>query len=289
MDKGQHDGLDALLVLDGNQEAGLGAAAARVPTLVVMQRDSAAGAVKGREVRFGSSSALDTFLRGQVMVDPSESACCQLPAEAGDEILAAKAGDPIWLRRLTAGGACQVVGIPIPELREGEFLFEHLNGTRFMGLLPMMHFLRQVVKGGDWQAAAPRACLVFDDPSLYWRSYGFLDYRLLGAHSAKHGYCAAVATIPIDAWWVSSKVGAMFRSCHPRLSLLIHGNNHTFCELASKNGSTQLLELAAEARRRMERMKRRHQLQVQPIMEAPHGVNADGLFEHLLALGVMRR
>jgi hypothetical protein len=285
VERGQHDGLNALLVLDGNQEVGIGAAAARVPTLIVMRRANTSNAVVGREVRFGSSGALEACLRGQVMVDPDESPCWQLLAEAGDEVLAAKAGKPIWLRRVTAGGACQLVGIPIPVFREGEFLFEHLNGKRFLGLLPIMHFLRQVVKGGDWQAAAPRACFLFDDPSLYWHSYGFLDFRLLAAHSAKHGYCAAVATIPIDTWWVSSEAAALFRSCHPRLSLLIHGNNHTYRELASKNGSTQLLELAAEGRRRIERMERRHQLQVQPIMEAPHGVNADGLFEHLLALG----
>jgi hypothetical protein len=282
---GRQEGLDALLVLDGNRESWLKAPAATMPTLVVTQGTSTAESVLGQEVRFGSLSVLDACLRGQVMMEANESGCWELPAEAGDEVLATKAGYPVWIRRLTVGGPREWVGIPVPALHEGEFLFEHLNGQRFMGLLPIMHFLRQLVKGVDWQAGAPRACFVFDDPSLYWHSYGFLDFRLLASHSAKHAYSAAVATIPIDTWWVNSEVGATFRSCHPRLSLLIHGDNHTFCELASRTGSTQLLRLAAEARRRIERMARRHQLQVQLIMEAPHGVIADGLFEHLLALG----
>jgi len=44
-----------------------------------------------------------------------------------------------------------------------------------------------------------RAAIVFDDPNLRWRSYGYIDYRELLEHADAHGYHAAMAMIPLDA------------------------------------------------------------------------------------------
>jgi hypothetical protein len=170
-------------------------------------------------------------------------------------------------------------------LRPNEFLFQHLNGRRFMGLLPLLHFLRQVVRGIDWEGPSPRACFVFDDPNLHWRSYGFLNYRVLAAHAVRHNYCVSVATIPLDAWWVNAGVAATLRSCSPRISVLIHGNNHTAHEMLSQRNAVDRLALAAQAMRRMERLTRRHGISFLKIMEAPHGAIAADMLPHLLALG----
>jgi len=281
---GVFDGLDAAIILDGNVAAGL-AAAANGLRVLVLGKESEKHAISGSQpVCFGKTQDLEACLRNQVMAEKDGIGGCSIPCEAGDQILASRGKSAVWVKRPGGSGSCQLTGVPPPSLGKGEYLFEHLNGRRFMGLLPLMHFLRQVVKDIDWKSPAPRACFVFDDPSLYWRSYGFLDYRALAVHSAKHNYFAAVATIPLDAWWVNGRVAETLRSSHPRLSLLIHGNNHTRKELVSQRNGTTPIAIAAQALRRIDRLERRHGVSVTKIMEAPHGAVGKSFFAPLLAL-----
>ncbi|MBV8277072.1 MAG: hypothetical protein JO170_17695 [Verrucomicrobia bacterium] len=148
-----------------------------------------------------------------------------------------------------------------------------------------MNFLSQLVKQTNWRSSSLRACLVVDDPSLYLPSYGHLDFRRLADHAEQHNFFVSVATIPLDAWWVHGRVAEMFRSHYPRLSLLIHGNDHTARDMLLEKDSDVCLSVAAQALRRMERLQRAHQLEVLKIMEAPHGAIADSMFSHLLNLG----
>ena len=277
--------LDGLLVLNGDVAAGLAAAAKGVPSFVVTGEDRAAHLGAESEVRFGGSPYLDEYLRNQVMLDGDVGQLRPLSLQAGDEVLASKEGQPVWLCRPGGRAVCHWVGISPPPLQEGDFIFQHLSGRRFMELLPLLNFLRQVVKDVDWCSPAPRACFVFDDPSLYWRSYGFLDYRCLAANAAEHNYFVSVATVPLDTWWVNRAVANTFRSNSPRLSLLIHGNNHTSHELLAPHNGANPLALPAQAMRRMERLTCKHQLAFARIMEAPHGVVADSMFQDLLTLG----
>jgi hypothetical protein len=233
-----HDALDAVIVLDGNLTAGLAAAANGTPSYVVMGGHGEPDNAAGRPALFGTSTILEPCLRNQVMVvDREDTAIRPLVAQTGDEILASEAA-PIWLARPAGRGLCQAVNTSPPASLPNQFLFQHLNGRRFMGLLPLLHFLRQVVRGIDWEGPPSRACFVFDDPNLHWRSYGFLNYRVLAAHAVRHNYCASVATIPLDAWWVNAGVAVTLRSCSPRISVLIHGNNHTAHEMLSQRAGT---------------------------------------------------
>ena len=279
-----HNGLDAVIALDGNIAAGLAAAANGLPVLV-FGKECERRAVNGSQpVRFGETEDLTACLRNQVMTEKQDTGGCSIAVEAGDQIFASRAAGPVWVNRPGGLGSCQLAGVPPPSLVEGEHLFEHFNGRRFMGLLPLMHFLRQVVKDVDWQCPTTRACFVFDDPSLYWRSYGFLNYCTLAAHSIKHNYFASVATIPLDAWWANGRVVETLRSCHPRISLLIHGNNHTCGELVSQRNGATPLAIAAQALQRIERFERRHGVSVSKIMEAPHGAFGKSFYAPLLAL-----
>jgi hypothetical protein len=277
--------LDGLIVLDGDIPAGLAAAAEGLPAFVVADGSGPSGEAAAREVHFGNAACLDVSLRGRVMVDKSGSVSGPLAVQPGDEVLASADGDPVWLSRLRGRGACQVSGVPLPPLGEKEFLFQHLNGQQFMRLLPLMNFLRQLVKDADWQDSFSRACFVFDDPSFYRPSYGFLNYRLLAEHAAKHDFYVSVAAIPLDTWWVNRGVAATFRSLSPRLSILIHGNNHTAREMLLENNGADHLAAAAQAMRRMERLERRHGIALLKIMEAPHGAISNDTLQHLLALG----
>ena len=52
---------------------------------------------------------------------------------------------------------------------------------------------------------------MLDDPNLHWPTYGFLDYAALVGSAKKHNYHVAIATIPLDGWFVHSAVGQLFR------------------------------------------------------------------------------
>jgi hypothetical protein len=285
VDGRNHELLDALIVLDGNVTTGLAAAARGLPAYVVAARGDAPDAIAGGGVHFGSSASLNACLRHQVMDEREASAGNPLTFQPGDELLASQGGHPVWLNRPAGPGACQIAAFPLPLLRESEFLFQHFNSRRFMPLLTLMNYLQQLTKDVGWQAAPSPACFVFDDPSLYWRSYGFISFRRLAEFAEKHNFFAAVATIPLDTWWVNRGVAATFRAASPRLSLLIHGNNHTTREMLLQPNEAGHLAAAAQAMRRMERLERRHGIKYLKVMEAPHGALANDMFQHLLVLG----
>lgn len=280
-----HDVPDAIIIPDGRVSEGVAFAARGVPAYVVVSNDSQAARASAPELQFGKSECLDICLRGQTMIETEAGALPVLSVEPGDEVLAVKGGRPIWLNRRIGTGSCQIVTAPLPALAQKELLFQYLSGGRFIGLLPLVNFLRRLVRDVGWQDSPIQTCFIFDDPSLYWPSYGFLDYRLLAEHAANHGLFISVATIPLDTWWVNRDVAATFRSFSPRLSVIMHGNNHTANELVVEKAGARHLESAAQAMRRIERLELRHGLTGFKIMEAPHGAISHNMMGHLMALG----
>jgi hypothetical protein len=274
---------DGLIVLDGDVAAGSVAAESGTASYVVVEGGNPVN-VPMTEVRLGRSPLLDERLCDQVVHEGDVTAFGPLRSLPGDLVLASKGGHAIWLERPGGRGGCQLVAMAPPELRENEYLVEYFHGRRFLRLLPLMNFLRRLVKDVDWQAPTQHACLVLDDPSQYWPTYGFVNYRLLADHARQHNYYVAVATIPLDSWYVNSRVAAVFRSQNPRLSLVIHGNNHTRQEML-RQGYGSGLKTAAQALRRIDHLERKHGFSVSRIMESPHGAIAEGMFPLLLSLG----
>lgn len=285
VDVGQLESLDALVVLDGNLDVGVSAAARGLPSYVVVEGVTIATFCPALDVRFHNSDLLDRNLRGQVFQDEGLTALCPLKTQPGDEIVASVGEFPVWVARPHGLACCQLVAVAPPLLPPGQLLLCLLKAPGFTRLLPLFNFLINLVKEVDWRAAPLRACFIFDDPSLYRPTYGFLDYRLLARHAAQHNYYASVAVVPLDTWWVNSCVSEIFRSSSPRLSILIHGNNHTSLELLScGNASTRLL-LGAQALRRMDRLEFQHQTPCDKVMEPPHAAITYDMFEDLLSLG----
>jgi len=240
-------------------------------------------------VKFGSSRSLNPSLREQVLEDAELREFLPLAPRAGDEVLASSGGQPIWILRGTGAGSVHWVGaLPLP-LLEDQCLWERFRAGCFMRVLPLIVFLRQLTRENDWQYGR-QACFVVDDPSLYWPSYGYLDFRRLAEHARVHGYYVSVATIPLDTRWPNPRTLAIFRANAPRLSLLIHGNDHLKQELASPRSVEQSVRLLAQALRRFERLERGDGLEVCRVMEAPHGAFAKDVLEGLRSLdfeGVM--
>jgi hypothetical protein len=276
---------DGLIVLDGDVAAGGVAADRGAASYVVIEGGNGSVEISDTQIRLGNSRLLDERLRDQVVHGEDVTAFCPLAPLPGDVVLASKGGHPFWLERQAGKGGCQLVALAPPLVGENEYLVEYFHGLRYLRLLPLMNFLRQLTMKVDWQAPTPHACLVLDDPSLYWPTYGFVNFRLIAEHAKRHSYFVAVATVPLDSWWVNPGVAAIFRSENPRLSLIVHGNNHTWHEMLRPGGGSRGLEAAAQALRRIDRLDNKHGLSVGRIMEPPHGTVLDEMFPHLLSLG----
>ena len=285
-----YQGLNGLVILDGDVTQGEAAAAGGWPTLVVGAREGAPvpkSSAPGRsgEVRLGAAEVLDEALRHQMMRQAEADQFAPLTVRPGDEIVATVEGQPVWLARRVGGETCQIAGALPPVVREHAFLFPHLNDDHFLGLLPLLNFVRQRVKATDWQPVSVPACIVIDDPSPYRPSYGHFNFRRLAELATRHNFFVSVGMIPLDTWYVHPGVAETFRAFNPRLSAVIHGNNHTSHELQVPRDESAGRRLAAQAMRRMARLPERHGMELMKIMEAPHGVIAETMFPHLLALG----
>ena len=154
-----------------------------------------------------------------------------------------------------------------------------------MGLLPLLHFLRQLLADEGWKLPAPRAAFVIDDPNLHWPSYGFLKYPQLAEHASRHGYHLAFATVPLDGWRVDARAVATMREHPAALSLLIHGNDHVARELAGLDSDRQAEAAMAQALRRIAALERASGLSVARVMAPPHGVCSEAALRAMFRLG----
>ncbi|HEX8680225.1 MAG TPA: hypothetical protein VF683_09710, partial [Chthoniobacterales bacterium] len=206
--------------------------------------------------------------RGRTLPDKAVHSVARLEPGAGDCVLARKGDQPLWLRRDREGAALQIVAADAPRLTDGEYLFEHFQSDRWARLFPILHFLQDV---SGWTQPPVRAAIMFDDPNLHWKSYGYISYPALAEHARNHNYHVSFATIPLDGWYVHPQTAALFRANRDRLSLCIHGNNHTYYELTEAPTDEHRLALAAQALNRIEQFEATSGLQVSRVMAAPHG------------------
>jgi hypothetical protein len=179
----------------------------------------------------------------------------------------ATAGDrAVWLRR----GATDLVWGAPDELGDGEFLRSHVSPGRIVGLLPLIHFLREVTAESAWTPPAGRASFVVDDPNLHWRSYGHIDYRGLARHAREHAYHIVMAMVPIDSWFADPRAARLFRENRDVLSLCFHGNDHRKHDLEQPRSHEAAVAVLSSAVRRIERFERRYGIGVSRVMVPPH-------------------
>ena len=245
--------------------------------------DSSPIAPGDNEIKFSAASFLAQCLRSRKLSDKSLTHVAPLKAKTGDEIVASRRDDPFWMHRTENGVvALDLVAAQPNELSQNDYLYKHLEKDNWARLLPLLHFMREV---SGWQPPPIRACFMFDDPNLHWKSYGYIRYRELAQHAAEHNYHAAFATIPMDSWFVHGETAAIFREGTDRISLLFHGNNHTYYELTETNTDRGREALAAQAIRRIERLERVSGIEVSRAMAAPHGACNSAMGDVLLRCG----
>src|SRR5262249_41142498 len=102
----------------------------------------------------------------------------------------------------------------------------------FSELVPLLFFLLNSEELQPWRPSRPFANIILDDPNLR-RRYGFVDFPLLARLVAELRCAVSVGFIPWNARRNSPAIVELFRSAFPRLSLCVHGCDHTAREFAT--------------------------------------------------------
>ncbi len=144
-----------------------------------------------------------------------------------------------------------------------------LCAESYLGLAPWLVFIRSAFGEHCWHNPNPHASWTIDD-SLLRPRYGFLCYRdLLGAMDAD-GFATSIAFIPWNHRRSDSGTVELFRKRPDRLSLCVHGSDHTRGEFQTGDAAT-LRRKAKTALSRMTNHQSLTGLSFDPIMIFPQG------------------
>jgi hypothetical protein len=275
------DGLDGVVAFDRPGAVGPalthGLAAFHAPL------DGHARAQSRGTIAFASASAsapdVDPRLRGTELADTLAGDLPGLAPSDAEQVVARGPCGPVWVRS-RSGPPSHRVALSPAELGSTSRLKDELQDGRWLALLPLVQFLRELTGYTAWTHPPRRAALMLDDVNLHWPSYGYVDLGRLTDHADAHGYHLSLAMVPLDAAFVSRRAVAIVRSS-PHVSLLMHGNDHLKCELARDVHPDRALESAAQAVRRVERFERRTGIPVDRVVAPPHGACSS---VHLAAL-----
>ena len=186
-----------------------------------------------------------------------------LSIASNERVLAICEKGPVWSFSMEGGLRNFKSAFRLP-LLQGMDLLDVFNAERFVELLPLWHWLRELGESSD--GAPLRACFIFDDPNLHWPRYGFVDFAEIAVRAHKSNYHVCFATIPLDSWFIHGRTARLFQENATRLSLCVHGNNHTKRELARNFTDTERVCLLRQAIRRIERLERKAGLKVCRVM-----------------------
>jgi hypothetical protein len=140
----------------------------------------------------------------------------------------------------------------------------------FSRLMPALMFLRYAFGDRCWQAAKKLACFIVDDPLLHDR-HGFLEYDTLLAAMEQADFATNLAFIPWNYRRSHPRVAELFRTHPRRLSLSIHGCDHTKGEFGD-TAAAPLLSKARTSRARMAKHRAVTGVPCDNVMVFPHGV-----------------
>ena len=237
-----------------------------------------------RTVKFTQARALDPRLRSRRLLEV-QGQLATLAQSSGDDVLASIDALPVWIRRPVSGRAVDVVADAPLELEPGEVLRDRLAPGRFLSLLPLVHFLREVCGERGWQRPQPRSAFVIDDPNLHWSSYGPLSYPRLVDHAREHGYHMSIAMVPFDGWFAHRRTVELFAGSKDVLSLSVHGNDHRLHELGRLDSVDAARPVVAQALRRTAAFERRTGLAVSRVVVPPYEACSEASMQAMLEVG----
>ena len=237
-------------------------------------------------VRFTTHRGLDRRLQGQDLEERHQGRLTPVPITPEASILAADDNGALWTISGAGAGVRYEVAAGPDDIASGEALRDQLKAGRFLGLLPIVHLLREIEQPVQWTPPPLRAAIVFDDPNLRAMSYGFLRFEELVRHARAHRYHAVIASIPLDYGAVRTAAATLFREHVAQLSLALHGNNHEAFEFLRVDSEEEALRIVAQSLRRAADFERRTGLAISRVVCAPHEVCASTVLRALLRLDV---
>ncbi|HEY3862874.1 MAG TPA: hypothetical protein VGO59_13400 [Verrucomicrobiae bacterium] len=140
----------------------------------------------------------------------------------------------------------------------------------FSRLAPALWFLRHAFGDRCWHGTHKEACFIVDDPLLRKR-HGFLRYTALLEAMKQRAFSMSVAFIPWNCDRSDRQTVELFHRNSSRLTLSVHGCDHTRHEFGGEDGSS-LLAKASVAQGRMARHQKLTGLPCDNVMVFPQGV-----------------
>ena len=205
--------------------------------------------------------------------------------KSGETALATCDRGPLWAVSKLDGVSHFRSALSLPALHSETQFQDLFNGSRFLELLPLVHWLRQLDSRSSLEGPALRACFILDDPNLHWRRYGFVNFAEIARHAESENYHVSFATIPLDSWFTHKATASLFRANTRRLSLSIHGNNHIRAELGRRYTGVHREILLHQALARIQRLERSAGLSVCRVMVPPHGACSEEMLRDLPKYG----
>jgi hypothetical protein len=236
-------------------------------------------------VNFQDDPAVPFPFRGRSIQAKTKAEPQVLTLGGNERSLARCERGPVWTVADEEGVKHFRSGFTLPEISADTALHNVLNEGCFLEMLPLISWLREICKKTAFAGPPLRACFIFDDPNLHWTSYGFVDFRQIATQATKENYHVAFATIPLDAWFTHDATANVFKSNPDRLSLVVHGNDHTRQELARDYTPSARVSLLRRAIDRIERLEKKTGLRVGRVMVPPHGACSEEMLKELPGCG----
>jgi len=139
----------------------------------------------------------------------------------------------------------------------------------FCSAVPTAMYLKWAFDDVCWKSPGTRACLIVDDPPLKPR-YGFLRFRRALELMDEHDFTMSLAFIPWNWQRTDPEIVDLFKNRSERLSISVHGCDHTASEFAAKSPA-ELNAKTKVASQRMELLYQRTTLAHDGIMVFPQG------------------
>lgn len=175
---------------------------------------------------------------------------------------------PMFIRMTRGGGEIFVSCTSPPDLQK-TLNRKHGLEEHYSSLIPVLIFLRHCFGESCWHARESTARLIIDDPILS-EKYGFLDYGKLRRSMQRGQYGVSIAFIPWNYWRTSSHVTRRLLGEDSKLSICIHGCDHTNREFEAQC-KVLLDRKASLAMWRMESQQKRTGAPFEPVMVFPQG------------------
>ena len=279
--EGEWRGLQAAILFGENAGFMEQVSAGRLPTFIVEEQCVYAGEA-GQMVRFADVGRLDRRLRGQQIESVLTS--IGLARNGVDHVDLATTGDRLLWQTSSTAPRVDRVAVSPAELESGESVRDHLRAGRYLQLLPLFDFLREITGYGGPDGPV-RATFIIDDPNLHWRSYGYVGFRSLAAHARANGYHVTFATVPLDCWFAWPGAARTFRANGDVLSLTSHGAYHLYSELVAGSSGRVPWQLFEDAAARLDRFAHRWGVPVSRVMVPPHSMSALPVHDALVGAG----